>query len=110
MIGVMVCRCCVVLALLVACSKAPSEDQCRKLLEHVVDLELKKAGVGSAEGAKADIDKLRAQVADVKAPEFVETCTTKTSRARVECALAATTVDCPEGQHDCGSLADCDSK
>ena len=84
MIGVMVCRCCVVLALLVACSKAPSEDQCRKLLEHVVDLELKKAGVGSAEGAKADIDKLRAQVADVKAPEFVETCTTKTSRARVE--------------------------
>ncbi len=95
------------------CSKAPSEEQCKQLLDHIVDLELKKAGATPAEGSasvKAAIDQLRAKVTDVRAPEFIEACTAKTSRVRVECGLAATSVECPDNQKDCGSLADCDAK
>ena len=39
----------VVVALLAAvgCKNAPSEDQCKQLLEHLVDLEFKKAGAAA---------------------------------------------------------------
>jgi hypothetical protein len=95
------------------CGKAPSDDQCKRLLDHIVDLELTKAGATPAEGSagvKAGVDQLRAKVTEVRAPEFMEACLAKTSRARVECGIAATTVECQENQKDCGSLADCDAK
>jgi hypothetical protein len=93
------------------CGKAPSEDQCKRLLDHIVDLELKKAGTaeGSA-AAKADLEKLRAKVTEMRTADFLDVCTTKTSKSRVECGLEATSVECSDNQKECGSLADCDTK
>ncbi len=82
-------------ALGAGCSKAPSEDDCKALLDHLVDLEFKKSGTGgTTDAAKADIAKQKAAVVDAKLTEgFVETCTKKTPRSRVECALNATDLD-----------------
>jgi TorA maturation chaperone TorD len=81
-----------ILAVLLAtgCTNAPSDDQCKRLLDHLVDLEFKKAGAAASNDAmKAEIAKQKQAVSDAKASEFFETCTKKTARARVECALAA---------------------
>jgi hypothetical protein len=86
--------------LVIACSKAPSEDQCKQLLDHLVDLEFKKAGAqGATEQQKADFAKQKAAVADAKSKEFLDVCTTKTSRSRVECAINA--ADLEPGVADC---------
>ena len=78
----------------VGCKKGPSEDQCKQLLDHLVDLEFKKAGAaGGTDTMKAEITKQKAAVAEAKSAEFLDTCTTKTSKARVECALAANDLD-----------------
>ena len=46
----------VAVLLAVGCKKAPSEDQCKQLLDHLVDLEFKKAGAAAgAESQKADL-------------------------------------------------------
>jgi hypothetical protein len=84
-----------------ACSKAPSEDQCKQLLDHLVDLEFKKAGTqATTDQMKTDLAKQKSAVADAKSAEFLETCKTKTSRARVECAINAADLD--------PGVADCD--
>ena len=87
----------VVLAALVlvgGCSKGPSEEQCKSLLDHLVELEFKKAGAAaSTDAMRAELAKQKAAVSEAKAAEFVETCTKKTSKARVECALNATDLD-----------------
>ena len=72
-----------------ACKNAPSEDQCKQLLDHLVDLEFKKAGAASSDTAKADLAKQKQAVSDARSAEFLETCTKKTSKARIECALAS---------------------
>lgn len=72
------------------CKNAPSDEQCKQLLDHLVDLEFKKAGAAaSSDSLKAEIAKQKQAVSDAKSGEFLETCTKKTARARVECALAA---------------------
>jgi hypothetical protein len=72
------------------CKNAPSDDQCKQLLDHLVDLEFKKAGAAASNDAmKAEIAKQKQAVSEAKASEFLETCTKKTARARVECAIAA---------------------
>ena len=72
------------------CKNAPSDDQCKQLLDHLVDLEFKKAGAAASNDAmKAEIAKQKQAVSDAKASEFIETCTKKTARTRVECALTA---------------------
>lgn len=92
-----------------ACSKGPSEDQCKKLLDHIVELEFKKAGAAaSTDTMKAELEKQKAAVAQAKSPEFMSACVDKASAARVECALAATMLECPEGVKDCQSVASCD--
>lgn len=76
------------------CNKAPSEEQCTRLLDHLIDLELKKGGATpGAEQTKEDIAKQKQAVSAAKSAEFVATCVDKTSRTRVECALAATDLD-----------------
>jgi hypothetical protein len=74
-----------------ACSKGPSEDQCKQLLEHLIDLEFKKGGaaVAANDGMKADLAKQKAAVIENKAQEFMATCEDKTHKDRVACALAA---------------------
>lgn len=71
------------------CKNAPSEDQCKQLLDHLVDLEFKKAGAASGETAKAELAKQKQAVSEARSAEFLEMCTRKTTRSRIECALSA---------------------
>jgi hypothetical protein len=72
------------------CKNAPSEDSCKQLLDHLIDLEFKKAGSGGGTDAlKADIAKQKAAIAEAKTVEFMDVCINKTAKQRVECALAA---------------------
>jgi hypothetical protein len=84
----------VAVVLAVGCKKAPSEDQCKQLLDHLVDLEFKKAGAASAnDSMKAEVAKQKQAVAQAKSVEFVDVCVNKTAKSRIECALAATDLD-----------------
>jgi hypothetical protein len=77
-----------------ACGKGPSEDQCKQLLDHLVDLEFKKAGAtATADSQKADLSKQKSAVVEAKSSEFIGACMDKTAKDRVECALAATDLD-----------------
>lgn len=72
------------------CKNAPSEDSCKQLLDHLIDLEFKKAGSGSGTDAmKSDIAKQKAAIAEAKTAEFVDVCVNKTAKQRVSCALEA---------------------
>jgi hypothetical protein len=84
-----------------ACSKGPSEEQCARLLDHLVDLELKRAGAATppSDTLKAELAKQKAAVVESKSAEFMATCRDKTHVDRVECALAAT---------DLAGVAKCD--
>jgi hypothetical protein len=49
-------RACLVLLLAVGCKGGPSDDQCKQLLDHLVDLEFKSAGAAaSSDALKADL-------------------------------------------------------
>lgn len=76
----------------VGCKDAPSEDQCKQLLDHLVELEFKKGGAAVTDASKADLAKQKADVAKAK-PEFIDVCVNKTAKGRVECALAATSLE-----------------
>src|SRR5262245_17941956 len=77
-----------------ACKKGPSEDDCKKLLDHLVDLEFKKAGAAATSDAmKAEIAKQKTAVTEAKSAEFMKTCKDKMAKERVACALAATELD-----------------
>jgi hypothetical protein len=83
-----------------ACGDGPSQDQCKQLLDHLVDLEFKKAGAtATSDAMKTELAKQRAATSDVKSPEFMTACVDKTARDRVECLLAAT---------DLNDVAKCD--
>jgi len=84
----------IIAAMLLAtgCKNAPSEDSCKQLLEHLIDLEFKKAGAnagGGTDAMKADMAKQKAAIAEAKSAEFLDVCVNKTAKQRVECALAA---------------------
>lgn len=77
-----------------ACKNGPSEDQCKELLDHLVDLEFKKAGAAATTDVqKQEIARQKGALAEAKTAEFIETCKDKTAKSRVECALAATDLD-----------------
>jgi len=87
-------RAMLVAVLLVGCKKGPSEEQCKQLLEHLVDLEFKKAGTaGANDTVKAEIAKQKQAVAAAKSAEFIDVCVNKTAKSRIECALRATDLD-----------------
>lgn len=93
-----------VLALLfvAACKNGPSEDQCKQLLDHLTDLEFKKAGAAATTDAmKQEIAKQKTAVTEAKKTEFIETCTKKMAKSRVECALNATELDGENGVAKC---------
>src|SRR5258706_14189732 len=90
------------IASIMACKGGPSEDQCKQLLDHLVDLEFKKAGAAAtSDTQKAEIAKQKTAVGEAKSAEFVQQCKDKTSKARVECALAATDIDGESGVGKC---------
>lgn len=71
-----------------ACGGAPSEDQCEKLRVHLLELQVKEAG------GKELTDTQRGQADDyTKRVKYMETCTTRVTKALVECALAATSTE-----------------
>lgn len=91
-----------VLLFAVGCKNGPSEDQCKQLLDHLVDLEFKKAGAAaSSDAMKAEIAKQKTAVTESKSAEFLETCTKKMAKARVECALNANELDGDNGVAKC---------
>ncbi len=86
-----------------SCKSGPSDEQCKQLLQHLVDLEFAKAGAtATTDAAKAELAKSKAAVAEAKSEEFTDTCRNKMSKERVTCALAATSLD---GE---GGVAACD--
>src|SRR5689334_11900215 len=85
-----------------ACDKGSSDDDCKKLLDHLVDLEFKKAGAAATTDAmKQEIAKQKNTVTEAKAAEFMDVCKKKMSKARVQCALAATELDGDNGIGKC---------
>lgn len=90
-----------VVTLVAGCKKGPSEGQCKQLLDHLVDLEFKKAGANApADSQKADLAKQKAAVVEAKQAEFLSVCVDKTAKSRVECALAISDIE---------SIAKCDN-
>jgi len=75
------------------CKTGPSADQCKRLLDHLVDLEFKKAGATASDSAKAELAKQKQAVSDVRSGEFIEACTKRTARTRIDCALAASDLE-----------------
>ena len=85
-----------------ACGKGPSDDECKKFLNHLVDLEFKKAGAAATTDAmKQEIAKQKNTVTEAKAGEFMDVCKKKMSKARVQCALAVTELDGENGVGKC---------
>lgn len=81
------------------CKNAPTEDQCRQLLDHLVDLEFKKAGATGGDAVKAELAKQKQAVSEARSAEFLEACIKRTARSRVECML---------GTGDLETAAKCD--
>jgi hypothetical protein len=95
-------RVALVLLLAAACKNGPSQDQCKQLLDHLVDLEFKAGGADKATDAmKAELAKNKAAVSDATSAAFLDTCTKKMTRSRVECALAANQLDGDNGVGKC---------
>jgi hypothetical protein len=87
-------RCIFAVLLATGCKHAPSEDQCKQLLDHLVDLEFRKAGATvSGDGSKAELAKQKQAVSEAKANDFIELCVKRIARARVECSLSAADSD-----------------
>ena len=94
--------CVLALVLAAGCKNGPSQDQCKQLLDHMVDLEFKKsAAAASSDALKAEIAKQKSAVTDKVSNEFIDTCTKKMSKARVECALGANDLEGDNGVAKC---------
>ncbi|HEY4238786.1 MAG TPA: hypothetical protein VGM88_03190 [Kofleriaceae bacterium] len=93
LVGVLLCSA-------AACSNAPSKDQCQALLDHLVDIEVKHGGGGS-DAVKADLAKTKEALSGSASDDFMKTCKDKVSKARIECAMAASDMD---------GLAKCDAQ
>jgi hypothetical protein len=97
------------LAGLAACGDAPSEGDCKKLLEHLVELEVAAGGArpptegdqAAIDGARTELAKQKKAIVEGAASKFLEACIDKTPRSVVSCSLAAKTLD---------DVARCDSK
>lgn len=82
------------LGLVMACSSGPSEADCERLRNKLIDLEF------AAMGAKAQSSEERSAIAKQKeetgeavAERFKEACVSKTPQELVDCALAATSLE-----------------
>ena len=92
---------CLLLAI-AACAEGPSTDQCAKLLDHLVELQVKESGgTPLTDDQKAQVERYAQKV------KYMGTCEEKTTKKLVECALAATTTEearaCDEGKKAKGS-------
>jgi len=76
------------------CSKAPSADQCKGALDHLLELEIEDAGgtTGLTPEMKADLEKQKAAVSEQLRTNFMDACVKKTPKDIVECTLKAKTL------------------
>ena|SRR5258705_2924261 len=76
------------------CNKAPSADQCKQALDHLLELEVDNAGGGKGltDEMKADLQKQKTNVAEDLRTKFMDACVKKTPRDIVECTLKAKTL------------------
>lgn len=81
----------VVAGLATGCSKAPSADQCKNALDHLLELEIADAGgtTGLTTEMKADLEKQKAGVSDQLRTNFMDACVKKTPKDIVSCTLNA---------------------
>jgi hypothetical protein len=77
-----------VLLFVPACSNAPSKEQCEKLLNHSIDLELRDSATALPDRA-AQVKSLT----DMARDEFMRQCLDEMPQPRVACALKAATKD-----------------
>lgn len=83
----------IAVSLLAACGDTPSKSDCQKLLDHVVDLELK-AGGGDAvhKDVAAELDDQKKRVMDYVGKDFLDTCIDDLPKSQLECGLKAKTM------------------
>lgn len=73
-----------------ACSDEPSEDQCRRLLEHMVSLEAEAGGSGEVTSEMEEALEAQKKEAKVDLEEdFMKYCLEQLPLAQVKCALEA---------------------
>ena len=91
------------LVLAVGCKNGPSEDQCKQLMDHLVDLEFKQGGANAPVGdaAKREQVKSKAELTTKRGADFVTMCTKSMTRSRVVCALAASDMSGENGLGKC---------
>lgn len=77
-------------SLLLGCSNAPSKSDCKKLLDHVVDLELK-AGGGDAvkKDVATELEDQKKRVMEYVEKDFMDTCIDDLPKSQLECGLKA---------------------
>jgi hypothetical protein len=85
----------VLLALvLAACGSAPSEQDCARLLDHVIELEMAAGGAAATTPeARAELEAQKKKVGVVVGKDFMRTCTDELPRSQVSCGLAATSLE-----------------
>jgi hypothetical protein len=85
------------------CKNGPSEDQCKQLMDHLVDLEFKKGGANAPAGdaAKQEQAKTKAEITSRRGADFITMCTKSMTRSRVTCALAASDMNGENGIGKC---------
>jgi hypothetical protein len=93
----------VALVLMLGCKNGPSEDQCKQLMDHLVDLEFKKGGANAPSGdaAKQEQAKAKAAITSLRGNDFVTMCTKSMTKSRVVCALAASDISGASGVGKC---------
>jgi hypothetical protein len=76
------------------CGNAPSAEQCKQALDHLLELEVDQAGGGKGltEEMKADLEKQKANVSEALRTQFMDACVKKTSGDIVECVNKAKTL------------------
>ena len=79
------------LALFVSgCGDTPTEEQCGKLVDHMIELEIQAAGTAKLpDEMRADIDKQRNDLKEYLRKQSIDKCVETLPLSVVECGLAA---------------------
>ena len=86
------------------CSETPTEDDCKKLMQHIITLEVESAG-GKADALtpemKADLNAQKKKVADYVGKDFMGGCMKDLPVSQLACGLKARKIEdlenCDEG-------------
>ena len=82
-----------------SCTDKPSAGDCDKLLDHVLELELAKAGGTASRKDDLDFEAQKKKVREYVEDDFMDHCLNETPKPQIDCALKAKTL---------GQLAECD--